>query len=125
MFIEPEDFHIADLSGKINGKALGYVFGFLDALLQTRNLDIRDAEGYAAMISILGRLFPNEVGLVSTYVNYLRKNMEHDAETFDGVMLGGQQAKDFLDRGTPPVRWAICFSKKLEQLVKQRDPQRR
>ena len=80
MFIEPEDFHIADLSGKINGKALGYVFGFLDALLQTRNLDIRDAEGYAAMISILGRLFPNEVGLVSTYVNYLRKNMEHDAE---------------------------------------------
>jgi hypothetical protein len=125
MFIESEDFHIADLSGKINGKALGYVFGFLDALLQTRNLDIRDAEGYAAMISILGRLFPNEVGLVSTYVNYLRKNMEHDAEIFDGVMLGGQQAKDFLGRGTPPVRWATCFSKKLEQLVKQRDPQRR
>jgi len=33
-FIDKDKFVIADKAGNVNGKALGYVFGMLDALLQ-------------------------------------------------------------------------------------------
>ena len=41
-FIDKDKFVIADKAGNVNGKALGYVFGMLDALLQYAALDIRD-----------------------------------------------------------------------------------
>jgi hypothetical protein len=123
VLISDDEYRIQDAEGKINGKALGYVFGFFDALLQSKALDIRDTEGLAAMLSLLARLFPIEVGKCGTFVAYLRSNMANDAVIQDGVMLGGKQAKDFLKAGTPPVRWVLCFSKEMERLAEQRDRQ--
>jgi hypothetical protein len=112
-----------DAGGRINGKALGYVFGFLDALLQSSKLDIRDVEGEAFMHSLLARLFPPEVARTGTYVAHLR-NMRDDPEVMNGVMLGGKQAVDWLRHKAPPVRWATCFSEELARLSEERDRRR-
>lgn len=123
LFVDRATFCIADITGKINGKALGYVFGFLDALSQSSKLDIRDVEGEAALHALLARLFPEEVARTGTYVTHLR-NMRDDPEVMNGVMLGGKQATDWLRHKTPPVRWPTCFSEELARLAEERDRHR-
>lgn len=108
-FIGKDKFIITDKAGNVNGKALGYVFGMLDALLQRANLNIRDIEGEAALHSVIARMFPAEVVNVSTYFGRL-KNIESELEITNGIMLGRRQATDWLRHKTPPVRWTTCFS---------------
>jgi hypothetical protein len=93
----------------VNGKALGYVFGMLDALLQYANLEIREMEGEATLHSVIARMFPAEVVNVGNYFGRL-KNIESELETTNGIMLGRKQATDWLRHKTPPVRWTTCFS---------------
>jgi hypothetical protein len=124
MFIERDKWVLMDPAGSINGKALGYVFGFLDALLQSSKLDIRDTEGRATMLSLLGRLFPAENAKGGTFVIHLCNYMSSDPEILNGVMLGGKQAVDWLRHRAPPVRWATCFSKELERMAAERDKKR-
>ena len=38
----------------------GYAFGFFDACLQAKRLDIRDPEGEGTLLHLLARLFPAE-----------------------------------------------------------------
>ena len=108
-FIDKDRFVITDKMGNVNGKALGYVFGMLDALLQCVNLDIRDIEGEAALRSVIARMFPAEVLNVGTYFGRL-KNIQSELEITNGIMLGRKQATDWLRHKTPPVRWTTCFS---------------
>ena len=108
-FITKDKFVITDKAGNVNGKALGYILGMLDALLQHANLNIRDVEGEAALHSVIARMFPAEVGNVGNYVDHL-KNIQSEPEITNGVMLGGRQATDWLRYKTPPVRWTTCFS---------------
>jgi hypothetical protein len=107
-FIDKDKFVITDKVGKVNGKALGYVFGMLDALLQCANLDIRDVEGEAALHSVIARMFPAEVVNAATYFGRL-KNIESELEITNGITLGRKQATDWLRHKTPPVRWTTCF----------------
>ena len=120
IFVSKEEFVIADRDGRINGKALGYLFGFLDALLQSARLDIRSSNGEASVYSLLSRLFPAEVTMVGTYVHHL-KTMSNDPEIMNGVMLGGKQAVDWLRHKATPVRWATCYSAELARLSEERD----
>ena len=106
--IREDEYFIESADGAINGYALGYAFGFLDACLQAKRLDIRDPEGESTLLDLLGRLFPAEAARVETFLTHLRK-MSRDAETMDGVMLGGKQAVRFLRTGEQPERWALCF----------------
>jgi len=108
-FIDKDKFVITDKLGNINGKALGYVFGMLDALLQYADLDIRDIAGKAALHSVIARMFPAEAANVGTYFDRL-KNIESELEITNGIMLGRKQATDWLHHKTPPVRWTTCFS---------------
>ena len=89
-FIDKDKFVIADKVGNVNGNALGYVFGMLDALLQCANLDIRDIAGDAALHSVIARMFPAEVVDVSTYFGRL-KNIERALEITIGISLGHKQ----------------------------------
>jgi hypothetical protein len=102
--IREDEYFIESADGAING----YAFGFLDACLQAKRLDIRDPEGESTLLDLLGRLFPAEAARVETFLTHLRK-MSRDAETMDGVMLGGKQAVRFLRTGEQPERWALCF----------------
>lgn len=108
-FIDKDKFVIVDKVGNVNGKALGYVFGMLDALLQCADLDIRDIEGEAALHSVITRMFPAQVVNVGTYFSRL-KNIESELQITNGIMLGRKQARDWLRHKTPPVRWTTCFS---------------
>jgi len=108
-FIKKDKFVITDKVGNVNGKALGYVFGMLDALLQHVNLDVRAMEGEAALHSVIARMFPTETVNVGTYFGRL-KNIETELEITNGIMLGRKQAIDWLRYKTPPVRWTACFS---------------
>ena len=108
-FIDKDKFVITDKVGNVNGKALGYVFGMLDALLHCANLDIRNIEGEAALRSVIARMFPAEVVNVGTYFGRL-KNIESELEITNCLMLGRKQATDWLRHKTPPVRWTTCFS---------------
>ena len=108
-FIDKDKFVIADKVGNVNGKALGYVFGMLDALLQCADLDIRDIEGEVALHSVIARMFPAQAVNVGTYFSRL-KNIESELEITNGIMLGRKQATDWLRHKTPPVRWTTCFA---------------
>ena len=108
-FIDKDKFVIADKVGNVNGKALGYVFGMLDALLQCADLDIRDIEGEVALHSVIARMFPAQAVNMGTYFSRL-KNIESELEITNGIMLGRKQATDWLRHKTPPVRWTTCFA---------------
>jgi hypothetical protein len=103
IFLANDQFVITNSAGKINGKTLGYVFGFLDALMQSGRLDIRDVEGESALHSLIARLFPAEVARTGSYVAHLR-NMRDEPEIMNGVMLGGKQATDWFRYKAMPVR---------------------
>jgi hypothetical protein len=120
VLIRKDEYFIEDQNGNINGKALGYVFGFLDAFLQAKGLDIRDDEGQPTVLHLLARLFPAEAGRAGTFVMHLR-GMSDDAEVMNGMMLGGKQAVEFLRDDKPPVRWPMCFSAELARLAAERD----
>jgi hypothetical protein len=117
-FIDKENYALAD-NANVNGKALGYIYGVLDALLQSANLDIRGVEAEAALHSLIARLFPAEVGKAGTSVGYL-KNMQNEPEIMNGVMLGGTDITAWLRHKSPPMLWATCFSEQLARLAEQR-----
>jgi hypothetical protein len=123
VLIGREKYTLQRPDGDVNVQALGYVFGFFDALLQNAKLDIRSYEGEAAVYSLLCRLFTAEVLHTGTYVAHL-KQMSDDPEMMNGVMLGGKQAVDWLRYQTPPVRWVLCFSPELARLAEERDRSR-
>jgi hypothetical protein len=123
VFIRGDEYFIEDQDGNINGMALGYVFGFLDALLQAKRLDIRDPEGLPTVLHLLAKLFPAEAARAGTFAMHLR-GMSQDADVLNGVMLGGKQAVEFLRHKKPPVRWPTCFSAELARLAAERDRKR-
>jgi hypothetical protein len=118
--IPKDEYFIESSEGVINGHALGYAFGFLDACLQAKQLDIRDSEGEGTLLHLLARLFPNEAARVGRFLTHLRKMSRH-AETMNGAMLGGKQAMAFLRGGRPPASWVLCFSSDMTWLSAERD----
>jgi hypothetical protein len=120
VFIDKQKFLLTDDAGNVNRKALGYIYGVLDAFSQWANLDIRDIEGEAALHSLIARIFPAEVAKVGTYVGYL-KNMQSEPELMNGVMLGGTDLANWSRHKTPLTRWPTCFSEELARLAEQRD----
>jgi hypothetical protein len=84
---------IEDLSGNINRKAMGYIYGFIDGALQTIGQDMRDISiGVPITRQVLECLFP---GKADSYMNFLASHIGTDAELIEGVMNGGKQYIDF------------------------------
>jgi hypothetical protein len=119
IFIDKQKFVLTDDAGNVNGKALGYIYGVLDAFSQWAKLDIRDAEGEAAVYSLIARIFPAEVGKVGTYLDYL-KNTQNEPEIMNGVMLGGRDLTNWLRHKTPLTLWPTCFNEELARLAEER-----
>ena len=84
----PDVFHSA-----IERRALGYVYGFIDAALRTIGQDMADVSiGVPITYHVLHRLLP---GRETSSVDILRGGVGHDREVMAGVMYGGQQYIDF------------------------------
>ncbi len=82
-----------EISEPLELRALGYVYGFIDAALRTIGQDMADnAVGIPITFQVLRRLFP---GNEHDYLEFLKENVGKDATILAAVMYGGQQYIDF------------------------------
>jgi hypothetical protein len=94
------DCSIEDSKGRPNGKAIGYVYGYIDAALQTIGQDMSDTSiGVPITYQVLNRLFP---GRGEDYTRFLIDHMEDKAVTL-GIMTGGQQFIKYIKPGSKGV----------------------
>jgi hypothetical protein len=88
---------IEDAGGKVNMKALGYIYGYIDACLQTKGYDMADGHiGVPVTFHVLHKLFPKHSP--DRYVRLLMDNM-NDQNVALGMTTGGQQYFDFRKPG--------------------------
>jgi hypothetical protein len=86
-------YSIEDDKGRINRKAIGYVYGFIDAALRSIGQDMSDMSiGVPTTFQVLRHLFP---GCEEKYGMFLAENIGKDNFVMLGVMHGGQQYIDF------------------------------
>ena len=79
--------------GRVKRKTVGYVYGYTDALLRTRNLDMRDSELSAPILfHVFKKLFPGDDAFKA--MNFLVDNLRDEGVAF-GMMHGGQQYLDY------------------------------
>ncbi len=84
-----------DLESPRGAKALGYVYGFVDAGLRVIGQDMSDMSvGVPLMYQVLRRVFP---GSEQRYLDYIAESIRSDHNMMLGVMLGGQQYLDWLN----------------------------
>ena len=84
---------IEDASGNINRKALGYIYGHIDAFLRTRGYDMADSDlSVPLTFHVLRKLFPT--GNPTRYMDFLIHNLTDEMVTL-GCMEGGQQYLDY------------------------------
>jgi hypothetical protein len=87
------DPQIEDANGNINRKALGYIYGHIDAFLRTRGYDMADSEMSVPLtFHVLRKLFP--AGNPTRYLEFLIHNLDDQMVTL-GCMAGGQQYLDY------------------------------
>lgn len=88
---------IEDSEGCLNRKAIGYIYGFIDAALRTIGQDMSDASiGVPITFHVLDKLFP---GRGNQYTQFLIDQMGRDREVTLGAQHGGQQYIEFTKPG--------------------------
>jgi hypothetical protein len=90
------DVSIEDEQGLLKRKALGYVYGFVDASLRVKGHDMADLSiGVPILFHVFRKLWPNHA---EKCLDFVVKNGASDALMMAGVMRGGQQ---YLDHQKP------------------------
>jgi len=98
-FVEnPEVSPVEIKRGQINGKALGYLYGFVDAALRNQGHDIADVPiGIPILYQVLRELFPDhECSYMEFFVSH-----DRDKTVVMGMMEGGQQFIDYIANPNP------------------------
>jgi hypothetical protein len=89
---------IEDGEGRPKRKAIGYIYGFIDAALQMIGQDMSDPSiGIPILCEVLNRLFP---GRVEDYAKFLVSHMGKDELVTLGAMHGGQQYLKYIKPGS-------------------------
>jgi hypothetical protein len=82
--------------GAVNPRALGYIYGFIDATLYARGQDISDLEfGLPIVVDVLRRLVG---GKEEQYARFLLDNSRTDTAVQAGMQEGRQQYIDFTNK---------------------------
>lgn len=82
--------------GTVNLRALGYIYGFIDAALRTIGEDMAELSGSVSVtFQVFRRLFP---GNEQRYLEALIEALPKDAVLTIAVLHGGQQYLDFNNR---------------------------
>ncbi len=85
--------HTSDLATRRGSKALGYVYGTVDAALRTVGQDMAEMSvGVPALYQVLRRLFP---GSEDRYLDFITQSVTSDRDMMSGMMKGGQQYIDW------------------------------
>jgi hypothetical protein len=88
--------HESDLATARGAKALGYVYGFVDAALRNVGQDMAYMLiGVPVMYQVLRRVFP---GCEERYFDFILQSIQSDPNLMIGIMKGGQQYMDWLNR---------------------------
>lgn len=83
--------------GNPKPKAIGYVYGFVDAALRTIGQDMADSSvGVPVTFQILRRLWPEDA---YDYMDFLVDSIGQNDLVMFGVMHGGQQFLDYAKPG--------------------------
>ena len=116
-----ENFALEDGRGEINGAALGYIYGFVDAGLQVGGLDITTRYGARALFSVLARLAPRRA---EAYLAFLGESIPRNASVMNGVIMGGRECKMWLVSDSEPIpgSWRQCFSSFAEGARRRTPP---
>ncbi len=100
--VPPSNVEVTEVEtrrGEINGKALGYLYGFVDAALQSMGQDIADVPvGIPVLYHVLRQLFPGHEG---AYMEFFASH-DRDKSVTLGMMEGGQQFIDYVANPHPP-----------------------
>jgi hypothetical protein len=97
---------IEDQWGRPKRKAIGYVYGFVDAALRTVGQDMADMEiGVPVTFQVIRRLWPDRA---IEYMDFLAKNVRTDALINIGLMQGGQQYLDYRKPDRPGVPMGLA-----------------
>ena len=93
---------IEDENGRPKRKALGYVYGYVDAALRCIGQDMADVSvGVPVTFHVMRKLWPDRA---VEYMEFLANNIRSDDLLTIGIMHGGQQYLDYRKpdaRGTP------------------------
>lgn len=90
--LAPRD-SLEDAHGRINRKAIGYIYGFVDCALRSVGEDMADISiGIPITHHVIRALFP---GREQVYIEFLVKNLSDEMVVL-GMMTGGQQYADFI-----------------------------
>jgi hypothetical protein len=86
--------------------SLGYVFGFVDSMLQRAGFHQDDPSSFVAVTIVFENIFGSEVGSEYFWSCAKRQGPQHP-EVFRGACTGGQEAWDFLTHGAArsPMGW--------------------
>ncbi len=88
-----DEASITNENGTPKHKAIGYVFGFIDAALQSIGQDISDVSiGVPIVYSVINRIWPERAVML---VDFLLHN-QNDPDVMLGMMHGGQQYLTYL-----------------------------
>jgi hypothetical protein len=83
---------IESAEGRINRKAIGYIYGFIDCALRSIGQDMSDVSvGVPITYQILQHLFPRHE---QAYTSFLIDHLNDEVVVL-GMMAGGQQYADF------------------------------
>jgi hypothetical protein len=92
---------IDDKNGHPKLRALGYVYGYIDAALRTDGHDMADTSiGAPITYHVLRRLWPDRV---NDCMRALLANLRTDQQMMAAIMHGGQQCLDFRKPGVSGV----------------------
>ncbi len=88
--------------GRINGKALGYIYGFVDSALRCIGEDISNVSvGVPILYQVLRSLFP---GHEQAYTEFLIDHMDDEIVVL-GMMTGGSNTPTTTNRAQKGHRW--------------------
>jgi hypothetical protein len=94
--------------GRINARALGYIYGLADCALQIGRMDIGSKYGLALLMSLLVEFDDANADRLWEYLK-----APGDAQALmDGVSLGLEDYSIWAKsggNGAPPLRWVKCF----------------
>jgi hypothetical protein len=83
---------IEDSRGRINRKAIGYIYGFIDCALQCAGQNMSDVSiGVPITYQVLRHLFP---GREDAYIKFIFDHLKDERMAL-GMMKGGQQYADY------------------------------
>lgn len=86
--------------GRINRKAIGYIYGFIDCALQCRDEDITNISvGLPILYHVMQKLFPSHE---QAYIDFLMDHMDDEIVVL-GMMAGGQQYNEFIRANGAPM----------------------